>query len=103
MKKRLAMSLLVLLLVPTLAFAHAGEAHSYMGTITTLHHDGSFMLEKTDGKSFHVLVAKTTVYLHSDGQAAKKSELKAGSRVVVKMSKDGKTAVNVKMAAAKKT
>ena len=86
----------------TLAFAHAGEVHSYMGTITTLHQDGSFMLEKTDGNTIHVQIASTTTYMHADGQVAKASELKAGSRVVVKMSKDGKTALNIKIAAAKK-
>src|SRR5215212_8716452 len=102
MKKELVLLLLFLSLVPTLAFAHAGEVHSYMGTIATLHKDGSFMLKKTDGKTIRVQIAKTTTYLHADGHAAKAKELKAGSRVVVKMTKDGKTALNVKMAAAKK-
>jgi hypothetical protein len=102
MKKGLALFLLFLLLVPALAFAHAGQVHSYMGTITTLHKDGSFVLKKTDGKMIHVQIAKTTTYLHADGHAARANELKAGARVVVKMARDGKTALNLKMAAAKK-
>jgi hypothetical protein len=102
MKTKIALSLLVLLAVTTLAFGHAGEVHSYMGTITTLHDDGGFLLEKPDGKSVHVEVAEATRYLHADGHAGKASELKAGARVVVKMSKDGKTALSVKTSAAAK-
>jgi hypothetical protein len=100
MNKALAMTLLFLL-VPALAFAHAGEVHSYMGTITALHEDGSFTIQKTDGTAMDVLVSKTTTYLHADGQAASAAELRAGSRVVVKVAKDGKTALSVKMAAAR--
>ena len=85
------------------AFGHAGEVHKYMGTVTTLHADGSFMLEKTDGKTLHVAVSKTTVYQHADGHVAKREELVAGKRVVVTISNDGKTATLVKFAAAKST
>lgn len=101
MKKTLAVSLLLLLAMTTAAFGHAGETHSYMGTVTALHDDGSFMLKKTDGTTMHVLVAKTTAYLHADDKAATPADLKAGMRVVAKISKDGKTALSVKMAARK--
>jgi multidrug efflux pump subunit AcrA (membrane-fusion protein) len=101
MKKVLAVSLLLVLAMATLAFGHAGETHSYMGTVTTLHDDGSFMLKKADGSTMHVLVAKTTVYLGADDKAATPRDLKAGMRVVAKISKDGKTALSVKMAAQK--
>lgn len=101
MKKVLAVSLLLVLAMATLAFGHAGETHSYMGTVTTLHDDGSFMLKKADGSTMHVLVAKTTVYLRADDEAATPGDLKAGMRVVAKISKDGKTALSVKMAAQK--
>ncbi len=43
-----------------------------------------------------------TAWLHSDGHAAKQSELAVGSRVVVKMNVDGKTAASVTMTAPKK-
>lgn len=102
MKKTVALSLLLVLAMATLAFGHAGEVHSYMGTITALHDDGSFMLRKTDGKTMHVHVSRTTTYLHSDGYPATAGELQAGTRVAVKIAKDGKTALSVKMAAAKK-
>jgi multidrug efflux pump subunit AcrA (membrane-fusion protein) len=99
MKKTIAVSMLLLFAVATLAFGHAGETHNYMGTVTTLHDDGSFMLKKTDGTTMHVLVAKTTTYLRADDKAATPADLKEGMRVVAKISKDGKTALSVKMAA----
>lgn len=92
----------LLLLVATGAFGHAGEVHKYMGTVTAVHDDGSFMLEKTDGKSMHVLVANTTAYQHANGSTAPRTELAAGKRAVVTISTDGKTASLVKFAAAKK-
>jgi len=100
MKKTLAISFL-LFIAATMAFGHAGEVHSYMGTVTTLHDDGSFMLKTTDGKTMHVQVATTTTWLRADGSAATASELEAGARAVVKISKDGKTALSVKMASRK--
>jgi hypothetical protein len=92
----------LLLLLALHAFGHAGEVHTYMGTVTALHGDGSFMLEKTDGKTMHVYVSKATVYLHADGRAAARADLTAGKRVVATISKDGKTASTIKLAAAKK-
>jgi hypothetical protein len=103
MKKAFAISLLFLFTVTMLAYAHAGEVHTYMGTITMLHDDGSFMMKKTDGKTIMVLTSKTTKYLHADDHPGSASELKVGSRVVVKMSTDGKTATSIKMSAPSKT
>lgn len=89
----------LLLLVALNAFGHAGEIHSYMGTVTALHDDGSFMLKKTDGKTMHVLVSDKTAYLHANGKAATRAELTAGKRVVATISTDGKTASTIKIAA----
>lgn len=80
-----------------LAFAHAGEVHSYMGTVTSVEEDGGFELKKTDGETMHVQVSKTTAYLFADGEKAGPGDLKAGSRVVAKISDDGKTALIIKM------
>ena len=93
----------VLLIVALNAFGHAGEVHTYMGTVTVVHDDGSFKLKKTDGETLHVEVSKTTAYLRADGKAAKSAELVAAKRVVVTLSKDGKTATMVKIAAVKKS
>ena len=101
MKKALAVSILLLLAV-TSAFAHAGHAHTYMGSVTMLHSDTQFMMKTTDGKDLTIDTTPKTTWLHADGDAAKKSELVVGSRVVVKMNVDGKTAASVKMSAPSK-
>ena len=44
-----------------------------------------------------VFVGKTTAWLRADGTAASATDLAAGVRVVVTISKDGKTASEVKM------
>jgi hypothetical protein len=98
MKRLFAISLSLTLAV-TSAFAHAGHAHTYMGTVTMLHGDNAFMMKTADGKDVTVETSPETKWLHSDGDGATKSELAVGMRVVVKMSSDGKTAESVKMGA----
>ena len=102
MMKRISIVSLLILFTATLLFAHAGEIHTYLGTITQLNADGSFVIEMTNGKARTVLVSKETTYTHADGHKAKRSELAVGKRVAAKISKDGRTALNVKLAAAKK-
>ena len=101
MRKAFLYSLLLLIALD--AFGHAGEVHSYMGTVTALLEGGSFTMKTTEGKEIHVQVSKDTAYRHADGRVAKPSEVVAGKRVVVTMSKDGKTATTIKFAAAKNT
>jgi hypothetical protein len=97
MTRHIAVSL-VLLLVAAGAFAHAGHIHSYMGEVTMLHSDGSFMMKATDGTDVTVLTSTETKYQLADGRDAARSDLAEGTRVVVKMSKDGKTAATIKLA-----
>lgn len=101
--KRITVISLLLLLTATLAFAHAGEVHTYLGTITKINADGSFVIKMTNGKERTVLVSKDTTYTHADGHAGKHAELVVGKRVSAKISKDGKTALNVKFGATKAT
>jgi hypothetical protein len=101
MKRLIAISLL-LLAATTSAFAHAGHAHTYMGTVTMLHGENAFMMKTTDGQELTIYTTPKTTYLNADNRAAKKSDLVVGTRVVVKMSTDGKTATSVKMSAPKK-
>ncbi len=101
MKKQFAISLFLLLAV-TSAFAHAGHAHTYMGSVTMLHGDNAFMMKTADGKDLTIETSPNTTWLHSDNHPANKSELAVGTPVVVKMSTDGKTAASVKMSAPKK-
>ncbi|HET7437531.1 MAG TPA: hypothetical protein VFN10_22695 [Thermoanaerobaculia bacterium] len=102
MKRTISIAVLLLFALSTLAFAHAGEMHTYMGTVTAVNGDGSFMMKKTDGAALRVQVANTTQYLHADGSAAQFADLANGARVVVKLAKDGKTAMSVKMGSAKR-
>ena len=100
--KRIALCTLLLLFTATIAFAHAGEVHTYLGTITKINEDGAFVMVMTNGKERTVLISKTTTYTHADGHKAKHAELAVGKRVSAKISKDGKTALNVKLAAIRK-
>ncbi len=95
MKKMI--SLLVFLTV-TNAFAHAGHIHTYMGTVTMVHTDTQFMMKTSDGKDLTIDTTPKTSWLDAQGHAAKKNDLTAGARVVVKMNIDGKTAASVTMA-----
>lgn len=97
MRKSILFSLLIIAALN--AFGHAGEVHTYMGTVGALHDDGSFTLKKTDGESMRVEVSKATTYLHANGKAATRADLSAGKRVVVTLSKDGKTATTIKIGA----
>ena len=78
------------------AFGHAGEVHKYMGTVTAVSEDGSFTLKKTDGATIDLMVSAKTSYVFADGRAAQRSDLAAGKRAVVTISKDGKTATEIK-------
>lgn len=99
--KRITVVTLLLLFTATLAFAHAGEVHTYLGTITKINADGSFVIKMTNGNDRTVLISKSTTYTRADGHKGKHSELAVGKRVSAKISKDGKTALNVKLSAAK--
>jgi hypothetical protein len=98
MKRLIALSLLLLLATAT-AFAHAGHAHTYLGKVTMLHGSTEFMMNTTDGKELTINTTPQTSWQRADGHAAKKSELAVGSRVVVKMTTDAKSAASVKMSA----
>lgn len=74
---------------------HQGHAHRYLGTVTMLHADGSFMMDTTEGKDVTVKTAANTVYTKTDGSTATREDLAVGARVVVKMMTDGQTAASV--------
>lgn len=97
--KRISIAGFLLLFTATMAFAHAGEVHTYLGTITTINANGSFVIKMTNGKERTVLVSENTTYTHADGHMGQHGELAAGMRVSAKISKDGKTALQVKFAA----
>ena len=102
MKRQFAL-LVGIALFATSVFAHGGHAHTYMGTVTMVHGTDQFMIKTADGKDVTITTSPKTQFLHSDNHAATRSELTVGSRVVVKMNTDGKTAATVKMSAGKST
>jgi hypothetical protein len=91
------LTFLAILFIAAAAFAHAGHAHTYMGTVSALRDDGSFVMKTTDGKDITVATNASTAYLHADGSTAARADLANGTRVVVKLTLDGKTAASVKM------
>ena len=101
MKKFIAL-LMLLAATATPLFAHAGHAHTYMGTVTMLHGEHAFMMKTTDGKDLTIQTSPKTTWTNQDGHVANQGELTVGDRVVVKMTIDGKTAASVKMSPAKK-
>ncbi len=99
MKKMLSLILfLTVTLTVTNVFAHAGHIHTYMGTVTMLHTDTQFMMKTSDDKDLTIDTTPKTNWLDAKGHAAKRNDLAVGSRVVVKMNIDGKTAASVTMA-----
>lgn len=96
MIKKTALTL-ILLFTASLAFAHAGHQHVHMGTITTMHKDGSFMLLNQKDETWHVVVSDKTVFLNADGTPAKRTDLAVNKRVVVKLDEAGTTALSVKI------
>ena len=98
MKRIITLSLLFVF-AATMAFGHAGEVHTYLGTITSVNTDGSFVMKMTSGQDRTVLVSKDTTYTHADGGQGGHSDLLVGRRVAAKISEDGKTALNVKLGA----
>ena len=92
-----AVSLLILLAVSSTAFGHAGEVHTYLGTVTSVGADGSFVMKTTDGEARTVVVSNSTAYRYADGGPATAADVQPGRRVAAKIGTDGKTALTVKV------
>lgn len=95
--KTITIAAALLLILTGNLFAHAGEVHAYMGTITAAEGE-SFTLKTTKGESVSFVTASATTYRFADNSPAERSDIAVGSRVVVEISKDGKTATSVKLA-----
>ena len=96
-RKTILASTLLLAFSMTL-FGHAGEVHSYMGTITAAEENGAYTMKTTKGASVDFTTASSTRYRFADNTAATEADLRPGVRVVVEISKDGKTATSIKIA-----
>ena len=94
-------ALLVMASVPL--FAHPGHVHTYMGTVSMLHGDNTFMMETAKGDVVTVQTDSKTAFVLSPGNhKGKMGDLEEGMKVVVKMSTDGKTATSITMSKATK-
>ncbi len=101
MRKLMAVSLFLVLAAGS-AFAHAGHIHTYMGTIRSVEGLRGFTIKTPDGDERMIDTAHFTTYTDENGHALKRdAALIPGSRVVVRMNIDGKTASNVKVGAVK--
>lgn len=95
--RTVAFSLLFLVLAAP-ALPHAGEVHTYMGTVSAVGPDSSFGMKTKEGTELNVLTSKTTTFRFADGKPAAFSDLAPGKRVVVTLAKDAKTATLIKLA-----
>ncbi|SRR6266545_4323310 len=93
MRKMMAF-LLVAVFATGTAFAH-GHNHQLLGTVKELHED-NLVVTATDGDQVTVALTRTTQY-EKDKKPAKRSDLAAGVRVSIQLSKDDKSAVKVKI------
>ena len=89
------------LLVPALLLAHGGHKHkTLMGTVQSI--DASHIDLKTrNGKRLSVPLSKDTMFMRGEAMV-RAVEVTTGTRVVIVLGEDDKTAAQVKVGAAKK-
>jgi hypothetical protein len=85
MSNRFVLSLVAVVFV--VGFLHA-HGDPIMGTVTAVTSD-TFTIKDKDNKSVVIMIEKTTKYLMNE-KAAKKTDLKAGARVVIDAHMDAK-------------
>ena len=100
MKKTLnkTITAVFVLLFAVSAFAHAGHVH-VLGFVKQVTGD-SLLVHTTKGTDATVALTKETVYKRGDA-AATRDDLVPGARVVIDLTKDGKSAEIVKIGTAK--
>lgn len=98
MKRAIALAVLSLLLA-TIALAHGGHQHNYLGTVKALQ-ESQLVVTTKDNKEVTFTLTDATAYTRG-GAAATKADLKEGVRVSVGVANDGKTATTIKIAPAK--
>ena len=91
----------VLSLMPVAAFAHGGkEHHKVMGTVLSI--DATHIdVKTTKGAKVAVPLTSNTMFMRGTAMA-KATDVKAGTRVVIEMTEDGK-AEHVRLPAPQKT
>lgn len=97
MRKSLLL-LVITALLSTNAFAHGANKHQLLGTIKDLH--DSHLTVTDQHKADHTVEITAQTKLEKNGKAATKADLKAGTRVSVHLSEDGKIAEQIKIGSA---
>ena len=101
MRKALAfllITVLITILAAGAAHAHGGKSHLLLGTVKLLH-ENHLVVTATDGHEVTVTLTPTTQY-EKDKKPARRSDLKPGTRVSIKLTEDDKTAVKIKIGSA---
>lgn len=99
--KRFITAAAMFTLLTSALLGHAGEVHTYLGTIKSLSEDQMVITDK-DGKEHSVTLTNETKYWRGTTPASK-ADLSEGARVSVEIGVDGKSATTVKMGARPKT
>ena len=99
MKRKLSIAFILAALLTVNVFGHAGEVHTILGTVKTLHQNHIVVTDKS-GKQITAVFAKTTKYWKGKTKASR-ADVKPGTRVSVELSKDGKTATSIKIGVSK--
>jgi len=87
--KQLIFTVLALsLLVPAVPMAHPGHDHKLMGTISSIDKN-TVVMKTTEGKDATFEILPTTTFKNGTKRGAQ-TDLKAGMRVVVSATEDGK-------------
>lgn len=94
--RKIASLFLIVLLASSAALAHGGPGN-LLGTVKAVN-EGQMVVTSRDGHEVTVQLTDRTTY-EKAGKAAAIQDVVAGARVSVKLDKDGKTAVTVKIGA----
>lgn len=96
--RKIASLFLVVLLASSAALAHGGPGN-LLGIVKELHEE-HMVVTSQDGHEVTVHLTGKTTYERAN-KAVTRADLTAGSRVSVKLEKDGKTAITVKIGSPK--
>lgn len=88
---------LALLLLSSVAFAHAGHQHHFLGTVKSLAAN-DLLVTATDGAERTFVLTDKTALRRGD-EPATRADLTPGTRVAVEVANDGRTAVTIKLGA----
>src|SRR5438105_4168430 len=93
--RRTGLAVTILLAFSMTLYAHGGKSHDVLGTITTID-DDHVVVKATDGHEVTIHITKDTKF-SKGSKSASRNDLKAGTRVVVHTTENGKDAVTVKI------